>query len=147
VGGDYFGLNHNDDICIPSNISTIVDLLEPAGVSWASYQEGLPYTGFVAHEFANPKTRANMYKRKHNPLVSYDSVAKNEQRLGLIKNGTFFQKDLRDQKLPQWIFYTPDMRNNGHDTSVTFAGQWVRSFLEPILNNEYFMNVSKKKQP
>lgn len=146
VGGDYFGLNHNGDISIASNTSTIVDLLEPAGISWASYQEGMPYTGFTGHEFNNPQTKANEYKRKHSGLVSYDSVAKNEKRLGLIKNDTLFHDDLDARKLPQWVFFTPDMRNNGHDTSVTFAGNWTRSFLEPLLDNEYFMNVGKKKR-
>ena len=29
--------------------------------------------------------------------------------------------------------------NDGHDTSVTVAGKWMRSFVEPLLNNPYFM--------
>ena len=32
------------------------------------------------------------------------------------------------------------MQNDGHDTTVTYAGNWSRSFLTPLLNNTTFMN-------
>ena len=32
------------------------------------------------------------------------------------------------------------MENDGHDTTVDFAGNWSRSFLSPLLNNTKFMN-------
>jgi acid phosphatase len=32
------------------------------------------------------------------------------------------------------------MTDDGHDTNVTFASSWERNFLEPLLNNSYFMN-------
>jgi hypothetical protein len=37
-------------------------------------------------------------------------------------------------------FITPNMTDDGHDTTVTFAANWARTFLEPLLNNSYFMN-------
>ena len=50
-----------------------------------------------------------------------------------------FYEDLKGETLPQWLFITPNMTNDGHDTSVTFAGRWARNFLTPLLTNEYFM--------
>lgn len=44
VSGDYYGVNHDSMINIPSNVSTVIDLLEDKGISWAEYQEG----GFTA---------------------------------------------------------------------------------------------------
>lgn len=32
------------------------------------------------------------------------------------------------------------MTNDGHDSSVTVAGSFMRSFLEPLFDNEYFMH-------
>jgi acid phosphatase len=56
----------NDDFhSIPTNISTIVDLLDTKGISWAEYQEGLPYPGFQGFNFSNQTTFANDYVRKH----------------------------------------------------------------------------------
>jgi acid phosphatase len=32
------------------------------------------------------------------------------------------------------------MTNDGHDTNVTFSSLWARTFLNPLLNNSYFMD-------
>lgn len=37
------------------------------------------------------------------------------------------------------MFITPNMTSDGHDTSVTTAGAWVRTFLDPLLNDDKFM--------
>ena len=89
----------------------------------------------------------------NSPLMSYDSVTSNLDRLAKIKNFTMFYTDLNNNQLPQWIFITPNMSksssetpfqmlisaaNDGHDTSVTTAGKWARSFLTPLLSNANF---------
>ncbi|KAI5845263.1 phosphoesterase family-domain-containing protein [Morchella snyderi] len=139
VAGDYFGINNDDANTLPANVSCIADLLDARGVSWGSYQEDMPYAGFTGDEYRNPLTKANAYVRKHNPLVMFESVAADPERLALIKNLTWFGKDLEARTLPQWMFITPNMTSDGHDSSVTVAGSWTRAFLEPLLDNEYFM--------
>jgi len=37
------------------------------------------------------------------------------------------------------MFITPNMTSDGHDTSVTVAGAWLRNFLEPLLTNKNFL--------
>ncbi|KAF2867265.1 phosphoesterase family-domain-containing protein [Massariosphaeria phaeospora] len=139
VSGDYYGINHDDMTAIPSNVSTIVDLLEAKGISWGEYQEDMPYTGFEGKEYLNQETGANAYVRKHNPAVLYDSVADKQDRLSKIKNMTLFDSDLAADALPQWMFITPNMTSDGHDSTVTVAGTWTRKFLEPLLTNKKFM--------
>jgi acid phosphatase len=114
--------------------------LEDKGISWGEYQEDMPYSGFQGSGYINQENRRNDYVRKHNPLVMFDSVASNPDRLACIKNLTMFYKDLKANKLPQWMFITPNMTSDGHDTSVTTAGSWTRSFLEPLLNDTTFMS-------
>lgn len=140
VGGDEFGMDNDDFNAIPANVSTVVDLLDTKGISWGEYQESLPYAGFQGFNYSNQTTFANDYVRKHNPLILFDSVTSNATRLSLIKNFTSFNSDLAAQTLPQWSFITPNMTNDGHDTTITFAAKWSRDFLEPLLNNTYFMN-------
>jgi hypothetical protein len=41
--------------------------------------------------------------------MSYDSVTSNANRLAKSKNFTMFDSDLRNNKLPQWMFITPNM--------------------------------------
>ncbi|KAH8901738.1 phosphoesterase-domain-containing protein [Thozetella sp. PMI_491] len=124
---------------IGSSVKTIVDLLEAGGISWSIYQEDMPYSGFEA-DWVNQRTGANDYVRKHNPLMSYDSVTSDLNRLAKCKNFTMFQKDLAANTLPQWMFITPNMTNDGHDTSVTVAGKWASSWLTPLLSNSNFNN-------
>ncbi|KAL2126535.1 hypothetical protein VTI74DRAFT_745 [Chaetomium olivicolor] len=137
IGGDTFGMDNDAFISFPSNISTVVDLLDTKGISWAGYQEHLPYPGFLGFNFSNQKTFANDYVRKHNPLVLYSSVTDNSTKAAQIKSFVNLTSDITSQKLPQWSFVTPNMTNDGHDTNITFAASWARAFLEPLLKNDY----------
>ncbi|KAL5372688.1 hypothetical protein DPSP01_013305 [Paraphaeosphaeria sporulosa] len=139
ISGDYYGINHDDMTAIPSNVSTIVDLLEAKKISWGAYQEDMPYTGFQGFDYKNQKTGANDYVRKHNPPVLYNSVVEQTSRLNQIKNLTLFYEDLKADALPQWMFITPNMTSDGHDSTVTVAGTWSKNFLEPLLNDKKFM--------
>jgi len=138
VGGEYFGMQNDNLNQIPQNVSTLVDLLEEKGISWAEYEQDMPESGFQGFQFLNPNTGANDYVRKHNPLIVYNSVANNPKRANLIKNFTLFEQDLQANNLPQWMFITPNMTNDGHDTNVTFAAKFSRSFLEPLLKDPRF---------
>ncbi|APA12491.1 hypothetical protein SS1G_03900 [Sclerotinia sclerotiorum 1980 UF-70] len=140
VGGDTFGMDADEFLQIPANISTVVDLLDTKGISWGEYQEDIPYAGFEGWNFSATDPFQQDYVRKHNPLVMFDSVTSNATRLSLIKSFKLFEEDLANKTLPQWSFITPNMTNNGHDTNDTVAGNWSRMFLEPLLANDYFMN-------
>jgi len=37
------------------------------------------------------------------------------------------------------MFITPNMTSDGHDTSVTVAGVWLKGFLGPLLDDKNFM--------
>lgn len=38
------------------------------------------------------------------------------------------------------MFITPNMTNDGHDTSITTAGAWSKNFLTPLLQNKNFLS-------
>ncbi|KAI1469502.1 phosphoesterase-domain-containing protein [Daldinia caldariorum] len=139
IGGDYFGMQHDDFTQIDKNVSTIIDLLEDKGISWGEYQEDMPYSGFEGMAYVNQKNGKNDYVRKHNPAVNYNSNAGLIDRLAVIKNLTTFYEDLENETLPQWMFITPNMTSDGHDTDVTVSGTWTRTFLEPLLSDKRFM--------
>ncbi|ERT02969.1 hypothetical protein HMPREF1624_01273 [Sporothrix schenckii ATCC 58251] len=140
IGGDYFGMNNDNFNFIDANVSSVIDLLEGAGISWGEYQEDMPYAGFEGFAWVNQETQANDYVRKHNPAVLYDQNTNQQKRLEQMKNLTGFYEDLAAGTLPQWMFITPNMTSDGHDTSVTVAGTWTRTFLEPLLSDKRFMD-------
>ncbi|KAF2501780.1 phosphoesterase-domain-containing protein [Lophium mytilinum] len=139
VSGDHFGLSSDGYIAVPSNIATVADLLDTKGISWGEYQEDMPYAGFKYISYENPQNGKDDYVRKHNPLIMLESVTQNDTRLSLIKSFTSFASDLAAETLPQWAFITPNMTNDGHDSSITTAALWARRFLKPLLSNAYFM--------
>ena len=69
AGGDNFGMDNDNLTEIPANVSTVVDLLESKGITWAEYQEGMPSTGFTGFDFLDPDG-ANKYVRKHKWVTS-----------------------------------------------------------------------------
>ncbi|KAF3927403.1 hypothetical protein ABW21_db0205767 [Orbilia brochopaga] len=140
VSGDYYGINNDDDNILPANVSTVADLLDEKNISWGEYMEFLPHTGWTGTQFKEPKSHRDGYVKKHNPLIMHSSIANHPDRRARVKNFTIFDDDLAKNTLPQWMFITPDQQNNGHDTSVTYAGKWLRDWLEPLLDDPHFIN-------
>ncbi|KAH9059219.1 phosphoesterase family-domain-containing protein [Lactarius vividus] len=144
AGGDFWGCGDDNFYHLPPNVSTIVDLLEAKNISWASYQENLPSDGFEGFNFTsvnylNTSAPAyTYYVRKHNPTIFYDSVASVPSRLARHRNFNDFAADVNASAVPQWLFVTPNMVNDGHDTTIDFAGQWVDYWLAPLLNDTNF---------
>ncbi|TVY81005.1 putative acid phosphatase [Lachnellula suecica] len=139
VGGDYFGLNHDGFVQIPQNVSTLVDLFDTQDISWKGYFEGLPGPGFMGEGSTAFDGSGWDYVRKHNPFISYDSVSLNGTRLGNIQSFNDFEIDLKANNLPQYAHMSPDMLNDGHNTTLEYAANWTQSFITPLLANEQFM--------
>jgi hypothetical protein len=76
--------------------------------------------------------------RKHNPFISFTTISKNSSRCAKIVPSTKLSHDILEMKVPQYVFYTPNMNNDGHDTGVSYASKWLKGFLEPMLTNSYF---------
>ncbi|KAF9229732.1 hypothetical protein BS17DRAFT_771839 [Gyrodon lividus] len=141
AGGDFWGLADDTLEYIPSNISTIVDLLEQKGISWSSYQENMPTDGYAGFNFTNPDNYT-YYVRKHNPLVIYNSVGQNTTRASRIRNFNDFAVDVGNNSLSQWIFVTPNLRNDAHDTTIEYTAEWLNFWLSPLLQDPSF-NTNK----
>jgi len=78
------------------------------------------------------------YMRKHNPPILFDSVLNTPERLHRVRNFNDFAVDVTASKLPQWVFVTPNMDNDAHDTTIDFAADWLKFWLEPLLVDERF---------
>lgn len=51
MGGTHYGLHDDEFRALPTNASSIIDLLEEGGISWASYQENMPYDGYSGFNY------------------------------------------------------------------------------------------------
>ncbi|KAL9938929.1 hypothetical protein V8E36_001742 [Tilletia maclaganii] len=143
VTGDFFGLADDTFNRIPSNITTVFDLLDDKAISYACYQEQLPYDGYTGFNYTqkayiNGSATWTYYVRKHNPCAIVDKISGNKTLQERNRNFNDFAADVNADALPQWSFVTPNMVNDGHDTSPAFFSNWTEFWLMPILSNTKF---------
>ncbi|KAJ3098519.1 hypothetical protein HK100_005087, partial [Physocladia obscura] len=116
ISGSQNGCTSDSNINIAK--SNVADLLESKGFTWKNYAESYPgncYTG------ANTGT----YYRKHTPFISFTDISKNSTRCANIVPATQLATDEAAGTLPNFIFYTPDINNDGHDTNSIFLGKGI----------------------
>ncbi|MEO5668845.1 MAG: alkaline phosphatase family protein [Bdellovibrionota bacterium] len=111
----------------------IVDLLEAKGLKWKIYAEGYPGNCFTG-------TSSGNYARKHNPFISFLNIQRDPKRCANIVSADQFDRDALNNSLPEYVFYIPDKRNDGHDTGVAFADNWYAKRFLPYLNDKKFMD-------
>ena len=68
MGGDYFGLDNDNDCIIPENVSTVIDLLEYSGIARKEYMESIPNPGYMGTAKTNASGH-NAYVRKHKFVI------------------------------------------------------------------------------
>ncbi|CAG8957811.1 hypothetical protein HYFRA_00000150, partial [Hymenoscyphus fraxineus] len=139
IAGDYFGLNHDDVIHIPENITTVVDLLDSRDISWKGYFEGIPGPGYMNAASTAKDGSGWDYVSKHNPFVSFDSITFNGTRLANIRSFADFDDDLKKNELPQFAHMSPNMMNDGHNTTLEYAAVWTDTYVRSLLKEEEFM--------
>ena len=134
---NYIALIAGSTLGVKSNASAdlgeqhIGDLLEATGRGWKVYAEDYPGNCF--------KGGSNKgYVRKHNPFISFTNVQNSPQRCARIVNTSEFEKDVQSGVLPEYSLYVPNLKNDGHDTGVGFADQWLASTFSNLLNDPRF---------
>jgi hypothetical protein len=136
VAGSTFGLD-SDHRPPPLKGATIADRLEGKNLTWKSYAENYPgscYLGSGAGSGKITPTAAptELYARKHVPLLAFASIESNPSRCARVVNASQFMRDARAGKLPNYSFYTPNMFNDGHDTSLEVSSKWLQGFIRAL---------------
>jgi hypothetical protein len=136
VAGSTFGIER-DHLPAPLQSRTIVDRLEEKGLTWKSYAEDYPgkcFLGSVAGEGRlTPQAKpTGLYAKKHVPLLGFESIQKNPARCARVVNAREFMRDARVGHLPNYSFYSPNVFNDGHDTSLGTASAWLKGFIQSL---------------
>lgn len=85
------------------------------------------------------------------PLMSYDSVTSDTNRLAQNKNFTLFEEDLAANRLPQWMFITPNMSTFyhtpmwGHQADLN-SQRWARHICYRSRKMDAILHHSSSKQ-
>jgi hypothetical protein len=141
IGGRYFGTIENEQRDLPASARTIADLLEPRGLTWRQYAEGYP-----GGCFGGSGASGALYRRKHVPFMSFESITRVAARCRNVVSATEFDP----RKLPAFAIYSPDMCHDGHDLcghrsgggeadELDQAARWLEGFLTPLLSDAEVM--------
>jgi hypothetical protein len=129
IAGDLLGVSGDGVYNLPQ--TNLVDLMDAKNVTWKSYQENYPGNCFAGD------TSDGIYKRKHNPFISFDNIRNNPERCAKIVDASELAADIKAGVTPQYSFYTPNMNNNGHDTGLDYAATWLNKTFLPTYMAPY----------
>lgn len=118
---------------------TIADLL-----NWKNYAEDYPASPGATKPFLD--NRRGRYVRKHVPFLSFRSVQTksfhnvvgvdtHDQNNAFVTDIGNFIADPLKNPLPEYIFYSPNLDDDGHDPTsdpqagLKKSGDWLRTFL------------------
>jgi hypothetical protein len=129
TAGSTYGLTSNAQVTL--DVSHIGDLIERAGRTWKAYAEGYPGDCFLG-------SSAGPYVRRHVPFLSFRNVQTDPARCQRIVDASVLTSDVEHATLPDYALYIPDLNNDGHDTGVAFADQWLARTFGPRLQDPRF---------
>ncbi|KAJ3268346.1 hypothetical protein HDU76_011442, partial [Blyttiomyces sp. JEL0837] len=117
--------------------NTTIDLLESKGLTWKTYQEDYPGHCATGKTYGG----SGAYARKHNPFISMNNIRTNPTRCAKIVPAANLNSDAATNNLPNYMFYTPNLTNDGHDTDIPTASAWLQNFLSNKLNDKAYANT------
>jgi phosphatidylinositol-3-phosphatase len=134
TSGQY--LTHNNETTAVFNVDNIERHLLTQGMTFKSYAESLPYTGYTG-------LSSGYYLKRHAPLPYYTDMA-NSSLINHHQNVGHLATDITNGTLANFGFITPnvlnDMHNcpNGLNTCLQTADNWLKNKIAPLLASPPF---------
>jgi phosphatidylinositol-3-phosphatase len=108
--------------------TNLADLVTAKGLTWMDYQESMP-TPCDTHSNA-------LYDVSHNPFIYYSDVVKQSS---LCDSHVVPLSDFNPSSTPaNFVWVTPNMKDDGHQTDVVYADNWLKSWLTPLMSEPWF---------
>jgi hypothetical protein len=123
----------------------LVTLLDQAGVTWKSYQEGITGTDC-------PLKGSGLYAPKHNPMIYFDDVTdgndpQSANCIAHVRPYTELATDLQNNTVARYNFITPNLCNDMHNSSgceskdrVKNGDDWLAQAIPPILDSSAYLD-------
>ncbi len=67
-------------------------------------------------------------------------MTENKQRCKNIVDSSTLMNDIKNNSLPHYSLYVPNLKNDGHDTSATYADQFLAKTFGPLIKTPNFMD-------
>jgi hypothetical protein len=118
--------------------TNVVDEIEASGRTWVAYMESMPAPCTI--------TDAGEYAVRHDPFVYFDDIRDGAgsrcARHVLPYDASEFDAQLAAGSVPDYVWITPNLCNDGHDACggdpVRHTDQWLAQNIPPILASPAF---------
>jgi phosphatidylinositol-3-phosphatase len=107
-------------------VETLGSQLAAAGISWKAYLEDLPTPAYEG-------AKSGEYVKEHNPFAYFPGTNGPN-----VVPGSEFASDLGSGKLPDFVWYTPNLVNDGHELSDTAVDASLKTLVEPLLASKWY---------
>ncbi len=121
------------------NIGTILEtknISQGGNLSWYGFMESMPAPCY--------RSDSGEYAPRHNPFVFYSDLVNTnlcEDHDVSLDVWTNLVNSGDSNEIPTYSFISPNLLNDGHDTSVEYADNWLKGFLDPLLSKPWAQNT------
>jgi phosphatidylinositol-3-phosphatase len=126
TSGSTQGIASDCTDCVVS-ARNIVDQLEGAGISWGAYLEDLPSPCFLG-------ASSGLYVKRHNPFAYYTDIVRSRKRCERMVGFGRLHSDLRNDRLPRYVWISPNLCNDGHDCPIGTADRFLARTMPALLH-------------
>ena len=144
--------DHGDDDIDIYSATTLIDLFEPAGITYKIYLEEYPTssqcwfgtlynatpTDGGVNNNQNTRTISRLYRRKHNPLISFQTFTSSSTRCANMKDFNDLSNDVVAGALPSFSYIVPNTAHDGHDTDINYTATWYTQFVRNLTQSPLF---------
>lgn len=125
MSGETFDITENCTDCF-FDVTSLPDLIEESGRTWKTYQEDMPEPCYIGSE--------DNYEQKHNPFIYFDPIRLDKSRCEKsVVPLVDLQVDIDAGTLPNFIFITPNICNDGHDCTLDVSDEWLARQLDILV--------------
>jgi phosphatidylinositol-3-phosphatase len=120
----------NNVTTLSFDVDNLVRVMLPRGLTFKSYQEGLPYAGFLDVE-------ALPYVKRHNPLAYFTDVANSSLKYNIVPYSDL-AGDIAAHRTGNLNYITPNLDADAHDGTMQVADAWLKGQIPVILSAPEF---------
>ena len=130
--GSTQGVSTNDHFSFPASADNLAKQLATAGKSWRVYVQDYPGNCFDGDSFfggIDGPGVSGQYVRKHNPVISFESVRLNPAECANVQPLANFDPTVN------FSFVTPNMTNDMHDGTIEQGDAFLQAFLPLVTSS------------
>jgi Phosphoesterase family len=148
LAGEVCAVTNDDPPAAPLLQQTLVDLLAQQQLSWKAYMEGYPgeswNSAWRSPDYDTSLQPLNTYPdspdlaryfRKHNAFASFHTIQSDEKHWQQIVDDGQFWRDVQNNNLAHYNWFTPDIWNDGHYLTNTHVESQPRTAMISQISN------------